>query len=60
VHGVLGPVDQVAGVVTYFPSAGYAGSDGFTFSASDATNTSAPATATLSVSAAAPLSHREA
>jgi sugar lactone lactonase YvrE len=53
-HGVLSPFDQAAGVVTYFPTAGYAGLDSFTFSASDGTNTSAPATTTLSVSPAAP------
>lgn len=37
--------------ITYTPTAGYAGSDSFTYTASNATGTSAPATVTITVSA---------
>jgi 6-phosphogluconolactonase (cycloisomerase 2 family) len=46
-HGKLGTVS--AGTVTYTPAASYHGVDSFTFTGSDGVNTSAPATATLTV-----------
>jgi 6-phosphogluconolactonase (cycloisomerase 2 family) len=49
-HGTLGTIDQGTGTVVYTPAPGYNGPDSFTFEASDGTNTSAPATAALSIS----------
>lgn len=51
-HGTLGAIDQSAGTVTFTPTAGYAGDDAFTFTATDRDGTSAPATATVHVAAA--------
>jgi DNA-binding beta-propeller fold protein YncE len=48
-HARLGAVNQLAGTVAYTPSAGFSGTDSFTFQASDGTYTSKPATATLMV-----------
>jgi 6-phosphogluconolactonase (cycloisomerase 2 family) len=48
-HATLGAVNQLAGTVAYTPSAGFSGTDSFTFQASDGTYTSKPATATLRV-----------
>jgi hypothetical protein len=47
-HGSLGPIgaDQR---VTYTPADGFVGSDAFTYTASDGTDTSAPATVSLTV-----------
>jgi hypothetical protein len=45
-HGSLGPIGPT---VTYTPAAGFSGVDSFTFIASDATNASAPTTATIAV-----------
>jgi WD40 repeat protein len=53
-HGTLGAVDQAAGTVAYTPAAGFAGPDGFTFTAGDGRDQSAPATASLAVAAGAP------
>ena len=53
-HGALGAIDQGAGNVLYTPSSGFAGSDLFTFAASDGRDSSQPATATLAVGAASP------
>ena len=50
-HGKLGPVDQAAGTVTYTPDPGYTGPDSFSFQGSDASGSSAPANASLTVSA---------
>jgi 6-phosphogluconolactonase (cycloisomerase 2 family) len=47
--GTLGAINQAAGTVTYTPAAGFAGSDSFTFQASDGTNESAPASVSLAV-----------
>ncbi len=44
-----GTLSGTAPNVTYTPTAGYYGSDSFTFTASNGTNTSAPATVSLSV-----------
>lgn len=54
-HGSLSAVDQAAGAVTYTPATGFAGTDAFTFTASDGTNSSAPAAATVAVGASAPI-----
>jgi 6-phosphogluconolactonase (cycloisomerase 2 family) len=48
-HGTLGSVDQASGTVVYTPQVGYSGSDSFTFAASDGTNSSNPATATITI-----------
>ncbi|HXD65763.1 MAG TPA: Ig-like domain-containing protein [Solirubrobacteraceae bacterium] len=48
-HGTLGPDDQAAGTVVYVPQAGYSGADNFTFTASDGSNPSSPATATVAI-----------
>ena len=48
-HGRLGAVNQSNRTVTYFPDAGYTGADNFTFAATDGTNRSARARATVSV-----------
>lgn len=53
-HGTLGAIDQSAGTVTYTPAATYGGPDRFTFSASDGTTASAPASTTITVAAAPP------
>ena len=47
-HGTLGAAGST---VTYTPANGYTGTDSFTFDATDGTNTSAPATVTIAVSA---------
>jgi hypothetical protein len=54
-HGTLGAIDQSTGAVTYRPTAGFSGTDTFTYAASDGTNASAPATATITVGPAPPL-----
>jgi DNA-binding beta-propeller fold protein YncE len=48
-HGKLGPINQVAHTVRYTPAAGFSGEDGFTFTASDGTNVSAPARVSVTV-----------
>ncbi len=48
-HGTLGSGDQASGTVVYTPQAGYRGTDSFTFAASDGTNSSTPATATITI-----------
>ncbi len=48
-HGTLGALAQSTGTLTYTPAAGYTGTDSFTFDATDGTNTSAPATVTITV-----------
>jgi 6-phosphogluconolactonase (cycloisomerase 2 family) len=55
-HGTVTVLDAATGRVRYAPTPGYGGTDGFGFTASDGTNTSAPATVTLDVTpdAAAP------
>ncbi len=47
-HGTLGTV-AATGQVTYTPDAGYSGPDSFTFTASNADGTAAPATAQITV-----------
>jgi PKD repeat protein len=49
-HGSLGTISS-AGVVTYTPTTDYVGSDSFTFTASDGTLNSAPATVSITVNA---------
>jgi hypothetical protein len=51
VHGVLSAINQASGTITYTPAAGYSGPDGFTFAASDGTNTGVAASAAVSVGA---------
>lgn len=51
-HGSLGPLDQANGTVRYKPAAKFAGTDTFTFAASDGTNTSTPAKITVFVQSA--------
>jgi hypothetical protein len=48
-HGTLGALNTKTGVVTYTPDASYHGNDSFTFTVSNGTNKSAPATVTLKV-----------
>ena len=48
-HGTLGSVDQSSATVVYTPQSGYSGTDSFTFAASDGTNASGPATATITI-----------
>lgn len=48
-HGTLSGIDQVARTVTYTPTAGYAGTDSFSFDARDPDGLSTPAQATLRV-----------
>ena len=48
-HGVLSGFNTNTGVITYTPAAGYVGADSFTFSVTDGTTTTAPATVSLSV-----------
>jgi len=48
-HGKVTVLDAAAGRVRYRPVLGYGGADVFSFTASDGTNTSAPATVTLDV-----------
>jgi Bacterial Ig domain/Lactonase, 7-bladed beta-propeller len=50
-HGRLTLIDSATGRVRYQPAAGYAGADSFGFTASDGTNASAAAQATLTVPA---------
>ena len=50
--GGLGGIDAAGGRVLYSPFGGFAGSDSFTFTATGAGLTSAPATASLTVAAA--------
>ena len=54
-HGALAAIDQATGSVTYTPAAGFSGTDSFTYAASDGTNISAPATATITVAPPAPV-----
>jgi hypothetical protein len=51
-HGVLGSLNTATGVVTYTPNAKYSGTDSFTFTVSNGTNKSAPATVTLNIAPA--------
>ena len=63
-HGSLGPIAGSAcalglpssdtATVTYTPAAGFAGNDAFTYTVSDGTTTSAPATIRITVRASAP------
>jgi hypothetical protein len=48
-HGTLSAINASAGTATYTPAAGFSGTDGFTFAASDGVNSSAPVTATITV-----------
>ena len=48
-HGAISGFQPATGALTYTPTAGYAGPDQFTFTASDGTNTSAPATVSITV-----------
>ncbi len=48
-HGKLGAINTSKHTVTYTPAKGFAGTDSFTFRASDGTNSSAPAAATITV-----------
>jgi hypothetical protein len=49
VHGTLSGFNAAKGTVTYTPAANYVGTDSFTFTVSNGTNTSAPASVTLHV-----------
>jgi hypothetical protein len=48
-HGTLGALNKTTGAVTYTPNANFQGLDSFTFTVSNGTNTSSPATVTLKV-----------
>jgi hypothetical protein len=48
-HGTLQAGDAASGTVIYTPQARYTGTDSFVFTASDGTNASGPATATITV-----------
>jgi hypothetical protein len=48
-HGTLGAIGQSTHQVTYTPDPGFVGGDSFTYDASSADGTSAPATATVTV-----------
>lgn len=52
-HGSLSALNAAAHTVTYTPASSYTGSDSFTFRASDGTNQSATAIATVTVAPAA-------
>ncbi len=53
-HGTLSGFNASTGSVTYTPTTGYHGTDSFTFTVSNGTNTSSPATVTLNVAAGTP------
>ena len=53
-HGNLSSLNPTTGTATYYPYSGYAGTDSFTFTVSDGTDRSDPATATLTVTSAQP------
>ncbi len=53
-HGTLGPINQSTGTVTYTPSPGYTGPDGFTYIVTSPNGTSTPATGTITVTPARP------
>jgi hypothetical protein len=48
-HGTLGPINQGTAGVTYTPSPGYTGPDGFTYQAGSSNGTSNTATGTITV-----------
>ena len=48
-HGTLSGFSSTTGSVTYTPTASYVGSDSFTFTVNNGTNTSAPATVSITV-----------
>ena len=48
-HGTLSGLNPATGAVTYTPTAGYTGNDSFTFTVSNGTHTSAPATVSVTV-----------
>lgn len=50
-NGTLGPIDQARGTVVYTPSPGFAGTDTFSFTASDGGLTAAPAAIRITVAA---------
>jgi hypothetical protein len=52
-HGQLSAIDQTGGTVTYTPTSGYAGPDGFTYVGNDGAMDSPPASISLSVASAA-------
>ena len=58
-HGTLSGFNASTGSVTYTPNAGYAGSDSFTFTVSNGTNTSTPATVSLTVAAGVPTANAQ-
>jgi len=49
-HGTISALNAVAGTVTYTPTAGYAGTDSFTFGALNPGGAAEPTTATVTVS----------
>jgi hypothetical protein len=48
-HGILGSLNTQTGVLVYTPDTNYKGADSFTFTVSNGTNKSVPATVTLNV-----------
>ena len=59
-HGTLSGFNATTGAVTYTPTAGYHGSDSFTFTVSDGTYTSAAAAVTLTVATGTPTANAQA
>jgi hypothetical protein len=51
-NGALGPINQSDGTVTYTPTAGYAGTDSFTYAANSSNGASNDATASIAISPA--------
>jgi DNA-binding beta-propeller fold protein YncE len=51
-HGTLGAIEQSTGTVTYTAAAGFTGADALTFTGSDGTNSSTPATVSITVTSA--------
>ena len=58
-HGTLGTLNAATGGVTYTPSANFQGTDSFTFTVSNGTNTSAAAKVTLNVAPGTPTANAQ-
>lgn len=57
-HGSLGPLDSVAGTLTYTPNATFGGVDSFSYHASDSNGTAGKQTVTITVSRVPPVISR--
>ncbi len=58
-HGVLSGFNSSTGTLTYTPNANYQGSDSFTFTVTNGTNTSTPGTVSLTIAPGTPTANMQ-